>query len=162
MLPACPPPNPKSKIPLPSYLPQRLIRRDPHARRQIQRPHFLVKPRNRHPRILPHFLPQPLRTPRRLPPEKQPIPIPKLHIPKTPARLRRKQPNTIRPRPARPKRLPVFMMMHIQRVPIIHPTPLQMPVRDREPQRMNQMQPAPRHRAKPPHISRILRNLRLK
>jgi len=52
-------------------------------------------------------------------------------------------------------------MMHIQRVPIVHTTALEMLVRDGETERMDQMKTAFIDRAQSPDISGILRNLRI-
>ena len=53
------------------------------------------------------------------------------------------------------------MMVHVQRVPVVHAGPLELAVGDPEPEGMDQMQPRPRDRAQAAHVARVLRNLRL-
>jgi hypothetical protein len=54
------------------------------------------------------------------------------------------------------------MMVDVERVPVVHPTPLEMLIRNREAKRMNQMQPTLGDRTKAPNVTRILRDFRVK
>jgi len=50
------------------------------------------------------------------------------------------------------------MLMHIERVPVIHPRPAQIPVVDGEAERVDEVQPGASERAHPADIAGVLRN----
>ena len=59
------------------------------------------------------------------------------------------------------ERGPIRVMMHVERIPIIHARALQVFVGHFKTQRVNQVQPAPRHGAHPANIAGVLWYLRL-
>jgi len=91
----------------------------------------------------------------------EPVAVFKTYIPIAVIRFRRKEPETFGRKLARFKCLPVVMMMHIQRVPVIHTTSFKMLIRDRESERMDKMQAGLRDRTKPTDITGVLRNFRI-
>ena len=57
---------------------------------------------------------------------------------------------------------PVFMVVDVERLPIVHPTPPKMLIRNREAKWMNQMQAALGDRTKATDVTRILGDFRIK
>jgi hypothetical protein len=54
------------------------------------------------------------------------------------------------------------MVVDVERLPIVHSTPPEMLIRNREAKWMNQMQPTLGDRTKATNVSRILRDFRIK
>ena len=90
------------------------------------------------------------------------VAIRETRIPERTASLCREHPQPARGVRTRLERLPILMVVHIKRVPVIHTRTPKVSVRDCEAERMNEVQPATGHRAQSSDISCVRRNLGLK
>lgn len=105
---------------------------------------------------------QPFGTTRAFVSKQESVAVLKPDVPERPGNLRRKKPDPRRPRRTAPKSVPTLMVVHVQSLPIVHSSPLQVTIRDAKTQRMNQVKPRVRHSAKPAHIAGVLGDFRFK
>lgn len=94
-------------------------------------------------------------------PEDKSVAVAKIRVPKRFFRLCRKQPQPRGARREREKRVPVFVVHDVERLPIIHSRTAQVRIGNRESERVNQMQAGTRNRAHSADVSGVLRNLRI-
>src|SRR3954471_12685136 len=90
--------------------------------------------------------------------EEQAVAVLVAYIPKTAVRLGREQPEPPRRMWARPKRRPIRVLVHIERLPIIHSRAPEVTIIDHVPQRMDEVQPRSGERAHPSDVPRVRRN----
>ena len=74
----------------------------------------------------------------------------------------REKPQPLRRRRTSLKSRPIRVLMHIERMPIIHAGAFEIFIGDRKTQRMNQVQATTTHRAQAPNVPRVRGNLRIK
>ena len=99
---------------------------------------------------------QPIRSPASLVSEDKPVAILESRVPETELGPCRKQPQPARGRGAGAERLPVGMLVDVEREPVVHARAPQVSVRDLEPEGMDQVKTRPGQRAHPAHVARVL------
>ena len=109
-----------------------------------------------------HLRMQPIGRTMPLTPKDEPIAVSVFNIP-----IRMIRPCSQKPKPfwgcrAELESLPVFMVVDVERLPVVHPTSPKMFIRNREAKWMNQMQAALGDRTKATDVTRILGDFRIK
>lgn len=141
---------------------QTLVNRHRHAAGEVEGPHTGVGMGDFEALRIPDLLMQPGRSTGGFASEHKAVTGGEGSIPMGAFRLGGEEPEADGPIRGGPESRPIIMVPDIEMIPVIHSAPLEMAIGDRKSQRMDQMENTIGDGAKPPDISRILGNFRLK